>query len=62
MPAALWQPNLLNDEPPSVDRSFATSTRRTLDASSWIDVVSGWLRGARLSVNLQSSDRTPGSR
>ena len=31
----------------AIDATFGTATRRMLDASSWIEVVPGWLSGSR---------------
>lgn len=46
----VWQGSLLTmPEPgrgPSVDGSFAGAVRRRLDATSWVEHVPGWLRGA----------------
>ena len=35
-----------DDTQPSFDATFAGARRIALDASAWIDVLPGWLRGA----------------
>jgi alkylated DNA repair dioxygenase AlkB len=43
----VWQPSLFAaSREVTVDASFATAQRRTLDAGSWIEVVPRWLTGA----------------
>jgi alkylated DNA repair dioxygenase AlkB len=39
-------PTLFDALPSGLDATFATSDRVTLDASSWVDIVPGWLDGA----------------
>lgn len=47
MPAAIWQPSLLElDAEPAVDASFDGARRRFLGRGAWVDVVPGWVRGA----------------
>lgn len=47
MPAAVWQPSLLDlDAVPAVDASFDGARRRFLGRGAWVDVVPGWVRGA----------------
>jgi alkylated DNA repair dioxygenase AlkB len=41
-----WQPSLLDAGAPSIDETFATSSRLHLDERSWVDVVPGWVAGA----------------
>ena len=41
------QPTLLGaQEPPRVDRGFASAARRDLGDGAWVDVVPGWVTGA----------------
>lgn len=41
----VWQPGLLT-ELVGIDHSFASSHRRQLDDSSWVDHAAGWLAGS----------------
>lgn len=41
-----YQPSLFGDADPSIDESFAGVRRIRLDATAWIDLVPGWVRGA----------------
>jgi alkylated DNA repair dioxygenase AlkB len=43
-----WQPSLLDagTDAPSFDPSFSSARHIALDDVSWVDFVSGWLRGA----------------
>jgi alkylated DNA repair dioxygenase AlkB len=41
-----YQPSLFGDAEPSIDESFAGAQRIDLDATAWIDLVPGWVRGA----------------
>lgn len=44
----IWQQCLFAFADPAVDAGFAGLTRTWLDATSWVDVVPGWLSGADL--------------
>jgi alkylated DNA repair dioxygenase AlkB len=49
----VWQPSLLDGDPPAFDRSLAGLVRRELGSGAWYDVVEGWVSGAdRLFANL----------
>ena len=51
---AAFQPSLFGDAEPSIDEGFAGARRILLDATAWIDLVPGWVRGAdRLFVRLR---------
>jgi alkylated DNA repair dioxygenase AlkB len=41
-----WQPSLLDADEPDVDATFAASTRRHLDGTSWVDHVPEWMQGS----------------
>jgi alkylated DNA repair dioxygenase AlkB len=41
-----FQPSLLDDAPPSFDRSFSGLERIPLDETSWIDHAPGWVSGS----------------
>ena len=53
-----WQPSLLDGGLSSIDETFAAAHRRNLDASSWIDVVAGWVSGAD-ALFAELLDRAP---
>ena len=44
----IWQQCLFAFEEPSIDREFASVTRKWLDEESWIDYAPRWLHGADL--------------
>jgi alkylated DNA repair dioxygenase AlkB len=44
----IWQQCLFAFAEPAVDPAFSRLTRTWLDATSWVDVVPGWLSGADL--------------
>ncbi len=47
VPAAHWQPSLFHDgQRPTFDASLTDLARRHLDARSWVDHLSGWVRGS----------------
>ncbi len=45
LPSAV-QPSLFDLEPLSVDRTFSRLERIHLDATAWVDVAPGWVRGS----------------
>ncbi len=45
-PALAWQGSLLGGQEPSIDTSFTTLARRSLDHGAWVDEAPGWLTGA----------------
>jgi alkylated DNA repair dioxygenase AlkB len=58
IPDTPFQPSLFEAEPPSLDRSFETLERISLDAASWIDLAPGWVRGSdRLFVAVVAARR-----
>ncbi|HKQ14301.1 MAG TPA: alpha-ketoglutarate-dependent dioxygenase AlkB [Steroidobacteraceae bacterium] len=38
--------------PPGLDRAFTTARRTALDASSWVELVPGWLRGGEALLEI----------
>ena len=53
-----FQPTLFDEGPPSFDAAFSRLERLHLDATSWIDVAPGWVRGSdRLFEELLASRR-----
>jgi alkylated DNA repair dioxygenase AlkB len=45
-PDLAWQPSLLDGGVPEIDDTFARLHRDALDHGAWVDVQSGWCRGA----------------
>jgi alkylated DNA repair dioxygenase AlkB len=58
----VFQPTLFDAEPPSFDRSFPGLARLHLDATSWIDLARGWVRGSDRLFALVLASRRWGER
>src|SRR5687768_3950589 len=42
----ILQPSLFEERTPRFDRSFASVTRRHLDATAWVDHACAWVEGS----------------